>query len=710
MAIVPNSTVRLYKDVDIDNDETLAFTSDANRDAYFDSKLLLEHVNCRLIKKTGQLKLTVDWNTINQANYMSFVNPSFGNKIYYCKIIVDPDASTDKTCVIDYQIDWWITDMHNLKFEECYIEREYLSIDDYNKSVENPYDPSIMEFRTNEVLPVNKDIEKPFYEYGNSNTYDGVFAAEAICHDNSIENKMGMLLVFSDIAFDNIDGGTATVASPSAKFWGYLTSIIYTGSSVNNNFCFFRLSPAVYRYLRRYDTTVKSAEFGGKWGSLPWSTSGAPGASNKIIAPVSYVYIDEVGPIDGDIDYDNPTPFDYFSQILGWFTDNECLECILGVYPVPTGLMAYACADDNTPVQIKMPTAASQNVVNKKLDLYPYTYYRIIAPNGDIKELRIEDFYNAQHAVEEQGHVYCDIALSMDIVEKPNLLVAPQDYKANGTSPSNPQANINAREGLVFSQFPTLPYAIDAFTAQMASVANNIIGNNTVDYQYDVMQRSGGIGKQVKGGLKAVAADMLGKFASLFSGEGAGTTENAMIKGGRMIAEGMEFQASYEAAGYNRLQNEMNMSNEAYDILSGSKDNALYDNFQYTRPAYGASQYHQINGDGTMNYNINSFIDILIMRVSINPAILQEFDKYFTLYGYSSGKCKLPYIYRYVRNSQEDLYDEVQPHWNELGDKHVTYVKTVDLKIVHSNMVAASYVRQMFNSGCRFINGDELIP
>ena len=94
------------------------------------------------------------------------------------------------------------------------------------------------------------------------------------------------------------------------------------------------------------------------------------------------------------------------------------------------------------------------------------------------------------------------------------------------------------------------------------------------------------------------------------------------------------------------------------------------------------------------------------MRVSINPSILRQYDKYFTLFGYQTSMCKKPYIFNYVNGSNDP--DEI-PNWNLLNGKYVTYVKTQDCKIIHSNSVSSAYIRGMFNNGVRFINGDALI-
>ena len=54
MALRPNSTVKLYYGVDIDNDERIAWSSAALREAYFQRHLLDTFENVQAIKKENE--------------------------------------------------------------------------------------------------------------------------------------------------------------------------------------------------------------------------------------------------------------------------------------------------------------------------------------------------------------------------------------------------------------------------------------------------------------------------------------------------------------------------------------------------------------------------------------------------------------------------------------------------------------------------------
>lgn len=678
MRIVPNSTITLYKDVEIDNGEQLAFSSLQKQTAYFQSKIHPQgsYTPCTVNRKNGALKVEKSGSVVSQCNYLSFINPSFDNKTVYARII-DYDYINNECTEIKYVIDYWQTWMFDVTFDNMYIEREHLSQADFTKAQTNPYDPSILEFRTLETLPVSKDIEKPYYTYGNSNASDGIFIKDAICHDNNLPNRNGILFIFSDVGLSNVDGEEgAGLNQPSDILCGLISTLVVQFGQTLNNLCFYNLSISTYEYLHtHYGSNIPArVKKGTQWGTLN------PMGGSTLDTPINYVYIDTTDPSED--------AYQKFSNMLGWFTDNSCLDNILGIYPIPTGMMYMSAAvrDGNLGAEIlcKHTTGKTQNVVNKKLDLYPFCYYRIITPNGDVKELHIEDFKDAQ-----DGLNYCEIGLSLDIVEKPNLIVAPRKYKASGASP-NLSINLNVNEGLIFTQFPTLPYSIDAFRMQMAAVVNNIIGNNTIDYSYEIQQKQLNLYK----GLSGQVGSATQAVSNLMSGNIGGAVSSAVdfVLGG----------AQYDIE-RGRTKNEFAMSEDAYKVLTGNKDNAVIENFKYTKPAYAANEYHQINGDGITNFNINSFMDILFLKVSINPTILAQYDNYFSHYGYASGRCGMPRVINFTRGSTTatDI-----PHWQTLNNKLTTYIKTTDCRVIHSMLPVAQFIKEMFDNGVRMIKGD----
>lgn len=699
MRIVPDSTITLYRGVDIDNDEQLVFSRLENQTAYFQSKV---HPNgaytpCTVVRKNGLLRVEKSMAIVSACNYLSFVNPvgSWGdNKTIYARI-VDYEYVNNECTEIAYVIDYWQTWMFDVTFQDMYIEREHLSETDWGKANTNPYDPTIMEFRTSESLAFGKDVEKPYYSFGTTSDKDGVYCGDAVCNALGVPNRFGVLIAFSDIDFEKLDDNIpAGSTSPSSEFAQLLQNMQAAGSgqSASQPVSFYKLSYSVYDYLHtHYQSIITLQNYrGDAWDiTIDGTTYNVIPGSSNLKPPISYLYIDGGAAPASEFE----TATEDVSKIMDWFTRNA-LDAIIGIYPLPTGLAVLCGSTYGRPIGASLPTAIGQSVVNKKLDLYPYSYYRLIAPNGDIKELRIEDFKTAQ----DSGGP-CQVGLSLDIVEKPNLIVAPANYKAEGASPHNLVSNMNVREGLIFSQFPTLPYAIDAYTAQIAAVSNSIIGNNTVEYQNQLGLRSEQLNDVTIANTAGAGSNAVMAGVGMATGQGTRGNFVPAITGARTAMLNEQ---------YNRpmLENEAAMSEAAYRAklgVSNEGNNAIYDNFKYTKAAYATAIYNQINGDGITNFNYNSFIDILFMRVSLHPTILAQYDNYFTHYGYTSGRCGIPRVINYSRGSSTpaDI-----PHWLTVNNKPTTYIKTRDCKVIHSMLPVAQFIKAMFDGGVRMIKGD----
>jgi hypothetical protein len=701
MKIVPDSTITLYQNVEIDNDEQLAFSSLANQTAYFNSHKHPQgdYTPCTVVRKSGSLRVERSLAVVSACNYLSFVNPigQWGdNKTVYARI-VDYEYVNNECTEIVYVIDYWQTWMFDVTFQDMYIEREHLSEADFAKASINPYDPSIMEFRTNESLAFGKDVEKPYYSFGTTSDSDGIYCGDAVCSELGVSNRFGVLIAFSDINFsyldDNIPAGTTT---PSSEFVAMLNNIKISssGSTPSEPMNFYKLSKDVYDYLHSTSPSIVSSQTyrGSGWDvTIDGTTYNIMPGSSGLKPPISYIFID--GGAAPATEFETATG--KVSDLMGWFTRNS-LDSIIGVYPIPTGLAILCGSSYGRPIGASLPTAIGQDVVNKKLDLYPYSYYRLIAPNGDVKELKIEDFKPAQDSASP-----CQIGMSLDIVEKPNLIVAPANYKAEGASPHNLVSNLNVREGMVFSQFPTLPYAIDAFIAQIAAVSNSIIGNNTVEYQNQMSLRGERINDTTINGAIDTLTNIGGVASAIKKGDFRGALNNG-ISAARNMRETM-LNEQYSRKMY---ENEAKMSAGAYSAklgLSNEGNNPVYENFQYTKPAYATAIYNQINGDGVTNFNYNSFVDILFMRVSLHPTIMAQYDNYFTHYGYTSGRCGIPRVVNFTKGITTNT--EV-PHWLTVNNKLTTFIKTRDCKVIHSMLPVAMYIKAMFDGGVRMIKGD----
>lgn len=676
MRIIPNSTITLYSKVDIDNGEQLVFSTREKQAAYFATKAVRTITDCQYVKKTGRIRVAVSGSLISTCNYLSFVNPSFDNKVFYCKI-VDYDFINNETCEISWYLDIWQTYMHDVTFDDMHIERQHLSVTDFNKAEINPYDPTIYEFRTPEnELAIGRDVEKMTYSVGSDDTTDGFYLRQAVSTFANVGGEMGTLLYLSEIDFEDLDDSAPAGSSAPSSWYVQMLEAAVTGTG--HDYGFYKITRAQYDYLIGKYPSANIHEFATGSG---WTTLGVvPLGSNLIIPGYNVIYI--------------PSNSNWVSGLLTHLTQWNCVSAIIGLYGIPNNLMVAAGLATSGPgtegsFYATQKTAKTKlSVHNKKLMLYPFSYMRLIAPNGDIKELRYESFEAVQ-----QGNDACRIDFNLDITEKPTLIVAPDGYMMTGLSPETSNMNANLREGLIFNQFPSLPYTIDSFLSQISALSASIIGNNTTEYGYNLEQKQLDIYKEgVSNAASGVA--MIGNITS-------GNWSAAVANGVNAT-----FGATQTELNQRKFQNEANMSQDAYGALAGEQEgNAVYDNYKHCRAAFAANRYIPSNGDGTINYNLMSMLDIIVLRVSLNSVIAQEYDKWFTAYGYNnSGRVGIPYVLNFINERQATWDDTV--HWETLNGRECTYVKTADAKVLHSMLPVQQYIAGMLNSGIRLYKGD----
>lgn len=702
MRIVPNSTISIYSGVEIDNDEQLVFSSLAGQNAYFVSKRVLAEVPCTVVRKTGALRVEVSAASIlNGCNYISFINPSFENKTIYARII-DYDYINNECVEITYAIDYWQTWMFDVQFEDAYIEREHLSEEDWNKAEQNPYDPTIYEFRTDENLVTSRDLEKLNYTLSGQSNNDGLKLALASHSVTSATDTLGVLIKMAYIDLKKIDdqwieehpnwNPSAPGALTQLPSWNFVT---YLQDIVSYAFGFFYLSRPTYTYLSgRYGTSYPftgRSELGSGWTGANLS----PFQESSFEPPLTYIY-DAYGASADTVGSARSHMGDFFELILNYETEAQTSNTIVDLSIIPNDMMTFAgdVVSAGTPFSAGIQPAQAVSVESKKLMRFPFCYARIISP-GDIKELKYEKFADLQ-----SGGTTAYVYITMDLTDKPTVIVAPKQYKVTGMSKAS-NVDTNVEEGLYFSQFPTLPYNIDAWTAQCAAVTNDLIASRTTEAGYELNKNSeqytsiqGKISQMLNPVSEGVGT--VGKGVSM-GGEYGG----AAALGGAIMTMGLGYDMmkwdEQKQLAQNRLWKEG--ASSMGNITGGEVATQL----RLTKAAYAADHYYPSDGVGATNFNYLAYCDIILMNVSLNADVLAVYDNFFKHYGYTSGRCGIPRVCNYVAGSSVD--SEV-PHWITLNGKSTTYVKTMDCKLSHAMLPVANTIRDMFNSGVRMIKGD----
>ena len=209
--IVPNSTIKLYRidDFNTKSGKPPLFKTAAIRESYFNSKVAGSVSNCTVVKKRYQtLKIpasSISLADLETCTYISFINPSYGNKIFYGQI-VSTDYLNNNTNLVSYIIDWWTTDMFQFKCDmNTALVREGLTNEEYAGLSTNPYERDYDEkMRTPEpLLSCDVATEKQNYYIASDNDrapnqlvnkwdYDGwnVYSNEGYLGDHSNDTSL----------------------------------------------------------------------------------------------------------------------------------------------------------------------------------------------------------------------------------------------------------------------------------------------------------------------------------------------------------------------------------------------------------------------------------------------------------------------------------------------------------------------------------------
>lgn len=453
----------------------------------------------------------------------------------------------------------------------------------------------------------------------------------------------------------------------------------------------------------------------------------------------------------------------------GWETLSKflCLynavSQIVGIFGVPVDVMNLGTIDDASPSgttetypfeylstsdTIKAKTSAARTslstegvqkaVTNKKLLTSPFSYLRVIAPNGQIKEYNYELFSDVASGTLNNVR----FKMLFDICgDNPKLYFIPDKYNVvntlysglkngvndamypghpAGIGPGTQLANCleyNLSEAICIEGFPEISFNTDGYLTflgnQYASIAANndsltklSVGNDLFNTNMDRVNRqlyTGAathiINSTASGAIKGSEGGIVGAVAGGAGGLLTSTSEAAInLQDAQMAAQRNRDLAENKGAMYN--ESELWAKG---DLISS--DNPYSKRFNDCKPAYANSAYTGGTG-GVISYirGIGLF-DITILHVQLREEILDYYDKWFDLYGYASGRCGLPYVYNFMHQTQAMTNDDL-PHWSTVNGKDSTYIKTHDIKVEHAMLPVADAIAAMFNSGIRFEKGD----
>lgn len=660
MRLAPNSSLKIYSNVKVGDTYTMVFSSATNREAYFARHLVADIKPVQIVKKTGMIKVPLkrlNGVMLEDCNYISFQNPHYDNKLYYA-VITSKDYLNNETGVITYSIDNWMTDMFNLRIHSMFIERQHVSMSEWQRLQSNPFDPNVIEMRTMEYLIADPHRQKRDYVLGDDVNSDAFMLAKP-----QVEDEMFTVVYISPFDVDSLGG-------EFKEFWNYVVNP----------------SPQAGHFvIKPSDDTV--------YGMAPVT---GQATWNNMMAHPYYV----VGFWRSRIGVDAIN----FQSLIDNMTRAGLQDTVLGVYDIPMIMLRYMFGVGDTVEGVVINTTSKDKVTSDynhadpKLMNFPFAYLKVQTPDGKTKEYKYEDFVTNQN-----GQNTMRFAMTGDLAERPTLMMNPDEYLYQSTRAGNPL------EGIIFEQFPTAPYAVDAWDAQMAAIATNMIANADAS---SITSMVAGHGFRASKEFGWIAS--LGDAVDSLAGAGYDYNYASGIDGtsgysSQGVSTGSALSAG--ATGLNVIGNvysrkrESELTMGAWESVNatraGARNNGMTEMFGVREQAYVEDIYLRSNGDGKINYNKHGFLNVLFTHVRLNLQYLQWYTAYFATNGYKCGKCEVPHVLGYVLGNDE-------PAWRQTGGDDSTFIQTVDAQVQAHDLTSTSAIKAMLDAGIRMYKGESL--
>lgn len=681
MAKIPESSkLTLYSGVEITANEQLIFSSRANQTAYFNGKKIydqeISQKEFSYLRKNGKLKVQLSYDKVQNVDYLSFINPAFENIRYYAKVY-DWEYINNENVALHYAIDLFQTFMFDVNYEFATIEREHLSESDYQKSLNNPFDPSIFEFQTTEPLEVDKSME----EYYQREDLD-------------------------DVRFYPITG-TDPIANSSI--------VIFMSNFDTEDVPDFETFKTFFDQI-----LMPNGDLIGSGGSVVGKKTVNVGRGYGLYR----------------IDLRESDAYTRFQKALYWISFQGFTGAVLGIYQMTDGMWSgYLSAGSETTPALGL-SPRDYDVQNKKLLLFPYQYVRVYNNSGAIKEYKYE---KSKLVMNGEGAKTLRLEFIPIFDGVPQSSLVPLDYEMDGENIEEridggliPQVGYTTDAFLSYLSKQNSQSLIDngamTFGNSVENMARKAAGNlmnGTVSERIPILDNAFGRGLTNFAGrlLDWMAGGGPGRmFSSAASGarSGSGTGSNvgrALTSagstaltpvngavGGGVIGAGLGMSGQ----GINELLNApvAGMSPETEAKVWRSSSPPVISYYQLAKPAFAMDNYHVMSNNGTLSYYLANKPfppgTFLIVRTKLRDEYLKIFDEFFSMYGYASGRNGLPRVCSYIKNTS----GAAKPHFSTFRNKQITYIKTSQMHVIHAQQVVSSAIEEMFNSGIIFIKGD----
>lgn len=686
----------IVKLLDFPIDHPLLFSSQESRERYTNKKTLQTFTNLQYQQiDSGVIELNLSYTQARTATYLLIHNVDYEDKVFYCRKINDPIAISPNNCKIYYEIDRWLTDMFEISFADCMIERESLSENGYTKAKANPFDRSILELTTKENLPITKEFEnKSYYKLDDLlANQPKVTIKEKVYKPTDLviclqcaQSPDGKLMNTDDKKLEK------QIKERIYKIGQIITSSQVSGGSQGGN------PPASGKDDYNIPEMVQTWN-NSKAGGLALGAASAlltEDLGNKMIPVLEAEEYDEIEEITKNATVGalmtaktlvlpfNKKGFEILQKALDRYTIMDKTRLIIGLYILPAYFISNVANGKIIDNLNKIPYKVSiRDDIDPKLNTFPFSYLRLYSPDGSIKELQKENFTSILG-----GDSWISFYFGCNMHGVPVQFIAPYNYNFTDL--------LNWSEVMKFNGFPNVPYMTDGFYQQVAQEMGNANTpkSRSVLRQQDLQANQQlELQSQKKANVVAKGWSLKTGLTNALFGDKHDPHYNQQMRLQNYEKEQLIDKSNAEFA---KTSQEFSSgdANTRLGILNTSINGNLFNGI---KPQNICDEYHPGSLTGFENIQMDA-LTFRIQQVFLNENVLKAYGKYFELQGYASGRIGIPRVMNFVRNSGQ------QPHFKD----NLTYVKTSNAIVNAKSTLTQSYVTQLFNTGAQFLNGDNL--
>lgn len=738
MIVEPRGAVYIYKNVKIGDNIQICWGSSSERDQYFADRAIavLSDEDYSYIQHSGnRIKIELNnpdtFGTLQSCNYVSFRNTGFGETTFFARL-VDWERINNHVAAVSFYVDWFQTYYFSPEFKilTSQVDREGLSLDDDQALQSNNWADN-EQMLTSEPLASGPHLER------NYNTIEmrGSFTAEELASEGfgpsssikyKFKNWRAVLIAYQDENGYGFNDVQPSELSETGNSYTNTTAVQGVYQTENTEGMPFNRTIADIPLVstgRYCEGVYISNDFWEKKGITIDRTRPCNMMTYSSFPQPLYICIFDIKnnnlftsqwPGEGQT-----TETRRLNTVLQKYARNGITSSIIGLYFLPECVYAPAANEEGSPLSnygefFEIPTDPDSNLV-PKLNRTPFKYLRVTDYNGNSQDYALERFRDI-----DSGKVRFGVVGS--IVGEPTVSICPVNYKYKSTGGQTTD-RFSIEQRFVISSFPQIPFVVDGYLTYLAGQVQAVMEMNANPlasqqlkanamrtqaeyYRNSIEQRASivsGVANTFGGAAELVGGTMGGNPAA--AGGGFGSVINAVPN---MLTAGVTTEANKQMirADNARIANIQRMVTAETNRRAGRPETPEVYAEAFGGPeVYLLDEFHRPAGD-VVPYMLDNYF-VRVDLVELRSSILTEYNTFFKMYGYNTGRTKVPYIYNYIKNPNGvDV-----PRWYNIPNfvidgndsyNNVTYCRCTNITIVGLPDEAARWIENMFLRGMRF--------